>query len=220
MQLAARTPANAAMSAATDRRARRRRALHRRASGCRVRRSSRAGMANPGAAPIGAPGTTSPSCARYSAARPRSAHEGREISLPYHGAGPSGIGKPLKSILHMRPDIPIYLGTGTEATVSSTAEIADGWLPTRLRTRLDAGVPALARGGLPAQQRQAQFQHLRNPRLGPRRNQQRRQGGVGQAQARGGALRRRHGPSRQELSQGHHGSTWIAKQPSASRIFT
>ena len=56
-------------------------------------------------------------------------HEGREISLPYTGPGAMGVGKPLKSILHMRPDIPIYLGTGNEATVTLTAEIADGWLP-------------------------------------------------------------------------------------------
>jgi len=56
-------------------------------------------------------------------------HEGREISLPYTGPGAMGVGKPLKSILHMRPDIPIYLGTGNEATVRLTAEIADGWLP-------------------------------------------------------------------------------------------
>src|SRR4029077_20907777 len=57
------------------------------------------------------------------------AHAGNEISLPYQGPGATGIGKPLKSILHMRPDIPIYLGTGNEATVKLTAEIADGWLP-------------------------------------------------------------------------------------------
>ena len=56
-------------------------------------------------------------------------HEGREISLPYTGPGAMGVGKPLKSILHMRPDIPIYLGTGNEATVTLTGEIADGWLP-------------------------------------------------------------------------------------------
>src|SRR5260370_8402697 len=37
--------------------------------------------------------------------------------------------KPLKSILHMNPDIPIYLATGGEAMVKLTAEIADGWLP-------------------------------------------------------------------------------------------
>ena len=57
------------------------------------------------------------------------AHEGREISLPYTGPGAMGVGKPLKSILHMNRDIPIYLGTGNEATVKLTAEIADGWLP-------------------------------------------------------------------------------------------
>jgi F420-dependent oxidoreductase-like protein len=56
-------------------------------------------------------------------------HAGREISLPYTGPGAMGVGKPLKSILHMRPDIPIYLGTGNEATVTLTGEIADGWLP-------------------------------------------------------------------------------------------
>jgi alkanesulfonate monooxygenase SsuD/methylene tetrahydromethanopterin reductase-like flavin-dependent oxidoreductase (luciferase family) len=37
--------------------------------------------------------------------------------------------KPLRSILHMNPNIPIYLGTGNEATVKLTGEIADGWLP-------------------------------------------------------------------------------------------
>ena len=56
-------------------------------------------------------------------------HEGREISLPYTGEGSAGVGKPLKSILHMNPDIPIYLATGSESTVKLTAEIADGWLP-------------------------------------------------------------------------------------------
>jgi hypothetical protein len=38
-------------------------------------------------------------------------HEGREISLPYTGQGSAGLAKPLKSILHMNPDIPIYLAT-------------------------------------------------------------------------------------------------------------
>src|SRR5215218_3899819 len=55
-------------------------------------------------------------------------HEGREISLPYTGEGALGVGKPLKSILHMNPDIPIYLGTETDAMVRLTGEIADGWL--------------------------------------------------------------------------------------------
>jgi len=56
-------------------------------------------------------------------------HQGREISLPFRGEGSMGIGKPLRSILHMNPDIPIWLGTGTETNVKLTGEIADGWMP-------------------------------------------------------------------------------------------
>jgi F420-dependent oxidoreductase-like protein len=56
-------------------------------------------------------------------------HDGREIALPYTGPGALGIGKPLKSILHTNPRIPIHLATSNESTVKLTAEIADGWLP-------------------------------------------------------------------------------------------
>ncbi|MEQ9123245.1 MAG: LLM class F420-dependent oxidoreductase [Alphaproteobacteria bacterium] len=69
-------------------------------------------------------------------------HEGKEISLPYTGEGAAGVGKPLKSILHMNPAIPIYIGAGNEATVRLTAEICDGWLPLGL-------TPAAAREYLP-----------------------------------------------------------------------
>lgn len=55
-------------------------------------------------------------------------HEGKEISLPYTGEGSIGLGKPLKSILHTNPDLPIYLGTDTPLNVRMTAELADGWL--------------------------------------------------------------------------------------------
>jgi len=60
-------------------------------------------------------------------------HAGREIALPYTGPGSIGMGKPLKSILHCNPKIPILLGTGARATVELTAEIADGWLPFGFR---------------------------------------------------------------------------------------
>jgi len=59
-------------------------------------------------------------------------HAGKEIALPYTGPGAMGIGKPLKSILYPNPKLPIWLGTGTEANVKLTAEIADGWLPLGL----------------------------------------------------------------------------------------
>ena len=124
--------------------------------------------------------------------------------MPYTGPGAMGVGKPLKSILHMNPDIPIYLGTGNEATVKLTAEIADGWLPLgfvpgsmpEYRPWLEEGFRR-AGGG-------KGFAQLRHPGPGARRDRQRRQGGARQAQARGRALRRRHGPSRQELPQGDH----------------
>lgn len=56
-------------------------------------------------------------------------HAGRGLSLPYAGEDASGMGKPLKSILHMNPDIPLWLGTGSRANVALTAEVADGWIP-------------------------------------------------------------------------------------------
>ena len=63
-------------------------------------------------------------------------HEGKEISLPYNGPGAMGIGKPLQSILHPNPNIPIWLGTSTETNIRLTAEIADGWLAMRFVPRM------------------------------------------------------------------------------------
>ncbi|MFQ5612455.1 MAG: LLM class F420-dependent oxidoreductase [Anaerolineae bacterium] len=56
-------------------------------------------------------------------------HEGEHYHIPYQGPDATGLGKPLKSILHGRPDIPIYLAAIGPKNVELTAEIADGWLP-------------------------------------------------------------------------------------------
>jgi F420-dependent oxidoreductase-like protein len=53
---------------------------------------------------------------------------GKEYQLPYTGPGASGLGKPLKSILHGR-QLPVYLATMGPMNVRTTAELADGWLP-------------------------------------------------------------------------------------------
>ena len=53
-------------------------------------------------------------------------YQGRHYQLPY--AGGTGLGKPLKSILHpYRREIPIYLGAEGPKNVALAAEIADGW---------------------------------------------------------------------------------------------
>jgi len=57
------------------------------------------------------------------------AYDGEEFALPYRGPGSTGQGKPLRSILHPNPDIPIWLATGGPANTALAAEIADGWLP-------------------------------------------------------------------------------------------
>lgn len=57
------------------------------------------------------------------------AHQGEHYQIPYQGADATGLGKPLKSILHGRPDLPIYLAAIGPKNVELAAEIADGWLP-------------------------------------------------------------------------------------------
>ena len=128
MQLAARTPANAAMSSAT---------VDAMAGGGRF--IAGIGVSGPQIVegwygqPWGKPNTRIRDYVaimrKIFAREEPVSHAGKEIALPYTGPGSMGIGKPLKSILHMNPNIPIWLGTGTEANVKMTAEIADGWLP-------------------------------------------------------------------------------------------
>jgi F420-dependent oxidoreductase-like protein len=56
--------------------------------------------------------------------------DGRDYRLPYSGERGAGLGKPLKLIMHPeRPRVPIYLGSLGPRNVEMTAEMADGWLP-------------------------------------------------------------------------------------------
>lgn len=56
-------------------------------------------------------------------------HDGKHYQIPYQGEDATGLGKPLKSIIHGRTDLPIYIAAIGPKNVSLTAEIADGWLP-------------------------------------------------------------------------------------------
>lgn len=59
----------------------------------------------------------------------RAVFEGEEYQLPYTGPGATGLGKPLKSILHCEESMPIYAATITPNGVQAAAEVCDGFFP-------------------------------------------------------------------------------------------
>jgi F420-dependent oxidoreductase-like protein len=62
--------------------------------------------------------------------RERLAYAGREYELPYRGPGATGLGKPLKLMLRpLRSEIPVYLAAMAPRAVQLAVEIADGWIP-------------------------------------------------------------------------------------------
>ena len=62
--------------------------------------------------------------------RERVEHEGEHYRIPWDGPGATGLGKPLKLMLRpLRAEIPIYLAALGPKNVALAAEIADGWLP-------------------------------------------------------------------------------------------
>src|SRR5829696_6076432 len=75
-------------------------------------------------------------------------HHGPHYDIPYGGDDATGLGKPLKIIVHpRRADIPIYLAAIGPKNVELCAEIADGWLPiffspTRFRDTFGSAVDA------------------------------------------------------------------------------
>jgi len=56
-------------------------------------------------------------------------YDGQEYQIPYKGEGATGLGKPLKSILHCEAPIPIYAASITPGGVEAAAEVADGFFP-------------------------------------------------------------------------------------------
>ena len=81
---------------------------------------------------------------------------GEYYQIPYKGADATGLGKPLRSILHGRADLPIYLAAVGPKNVALAAEIADGWIPVFFSARRAAmfrewlAEGFKARGGAPA----------------------------------------------------------------------
>jgi F420-dependent oxidoreductase-like protein len=56
-------------------------------------------------------------------------HHGEHYDIPYNGPGASGLGKPLRSIVHGDPSLKIYTASITPAGLRMAGEVADGNLP-------------------------------------------------------------------------------------------
>jgi F420-dependent oxidoreductase-like protein len=57
-------------------------------------------------------------------------HHGEHYDIPYSGPGATGLGKPLKLMMRpLRADIPIYIAALGPKNVELAFEIADGWIP-------------------------------------------------------------------------------------------
>jgi F420-dependent oxidoreductase-like protein len=81
-------------------------------------------------------------------------HQGEHYQIPYRGPDATGLGKPLRSIVHARADLPIYLAAIGPKNVALAAEVADGWLPVffspeRAGLFHEALAEGFARSGVP-----------------------------------------------------------------------
>jgi F420-dependent oxidoreductase-like protein len=73
--------------------------------------------------------------------------KGEHYEIPYAGPGATGLGKPLKSILHGRKDMPIWTASISPNGVACSAEVADGLIPVWMDPdRFDLYQPSLEKG--------------------------------------------------------------------------
>lgn len=81
-------------------------------------------------------------------------HDGDQFQIPFRGEGSTGLGKPLKSILHGDPDLPIYTAAITHNGIRLAAELADGFFPVWMNPeRFDIFEPAIKEGFVKASNR-------------------------------------------------------------------
>jgi len=74
-------------------------------------------------------------------------YKGAHYQIPYGGPDATGLGKPLKSILHGRKDMPIYTASISPNGVACSAEVADGLIPVWMDPdRFDLYQPSLEKG--------------------------------------------------------------------------
>src|SRR6185436_527945 len=74
-------------------------------------------------------------------------YQGVHYQLPYAGKDASGLGKPLKSILHCERPMPIYTASLQPNAVAMSAELCDGFFPVWMNPeRFDIFQPAVEKG--------------------------------------------------------------------------
>ena len=74
-------------------------------------------------------------------------HQGEYYQIPYAGADATGLGKPLKSILHGRTDMKIYMASISPNGIACAGEVADGNLPIWMNPeKPQLFIPQLERG--------------------------------------------------------------------------
>jgi len=74
-------------------------------------------------------------------------HDGFHYQIPITGVGTTGLGKPLKSILHGNPKLPIYTASISPKGLRCSGEVADGVFPLWMNPeRFDLLQPHLERG--------------------------------------------------------------------------
>jgi F420-dependent oxidoreductase-like protein len=82
-------------------------------------------------------------------------YDGEHYQIPYAGAGATGLGKPLRSILHPNPNLKIYTAAISPAGLKTAGEVADGVQPIFMSPEraslvcehVLAGMAAAGRGG-------------------------------------------------------------------------
>jgi F420-dependent oxidoreductase-like protein len=74
-------------------------------------------------------------------------HKGFHYEIPYRGPGASGLGKPLKSILHGRADLKIYTASISPNGLECAGEVADGVFPVWMNPeKADVLLPSIKKG--------------------------------------------------------------------------
>ena len=124
---------------------------------------------------------------------------GKEFDIPYTGPGSTGLGKPLKSILHGRKDMKIYSASISPKGLELAAEITDGVLPIWMSPEKYSVIGDAVKAGLAKANKTARpvrrraIRHLRD---GPRHREVPHAG-----EGEHGALHRRDGRAQQEFLQ-------------------